>query len=111
MKANELRIGNLVTDSIGIVEIGKNAKIEFSDIYNPIKLTEDILLKCGFSNGKQINKKYFKHIGIPGGIFLGNNYANYKYTNIIIEINSLHQVQNFYFALTGNELNVTKLTS
>lgn len=113
MKANELRIGNLVTDSIGILEIGENAKIEFCDIYNPITLTEDILLKCGFD--KIDNEFYYTLISNEFYIKIEDSknvfwvYFDEQPNHPITCVFNLHQLQNLYFALTENELNVTKI--
>lgn len=115
VNAKDLRIGNIINNyykGYEVVSIGLLNHLEqfnpdtHQQIYQPIPLTEDILLKCGFDNTKQSNKNYFKHPKISGGIFLGSNYSIYKYTNIIIELNWLHKLQNLYFALTGEELTV-----
>jgi hypothetical protein len=116
MKANELRIGNLVTDSIGIVEIGKNGKIDWGDIYNPIPITENILLKCGFD---KINEVLF-WLNNTFMFVLNENALSMARPDSVDDedysipmawiksnINYLHQLQNLYFALTENELNVT----
>ena len=120
MKASDLRIGNWIEVFYGsgnklyqqvdfisenLIECKPNLNIYGNTInYKPIPLTEEWLLKLGFSNLKQPNKRYFKHGKISGGLFLGANYCNYKYTNIIIDITSVHQLQNLYFAITGEEL-------
>lgn len=128
MKANELRIGNLVNDSIGIVEIGKDAKIEWCDIYNPITLTEDILLKCGFyslndscSYRIKILKRnvlfyltVFLKYDTDGTEVWGYNHCDLSqvdslktwFCDIPNDIDYLHQLQNLYFALTSKELNI-----
>lgn len=117
LKARELRIGNIISRKGWLPTDNKfyETIVSHNDItacfispetFKPIPLTEDIILKCGFSNAKQINKRYFKHDKISGGIYLGANYANYKYTNIIIDIVSLHQLQNLYFVLTNEELTI-----
>lgn len=123
MKANELRIGNYVETSEEnsyphgkITSINEESIIvENWDIFNkdefkyirPIILNEDMLLKCGFdymyknewlSNGMFGIRKDFKYFvyGFPTlhtdkELFT----CNIKY---------LHQLQNLYFALTGEEL-------
>jgi len=104
MKANELRIGNLVTDSIGIVEIGKNGKIDWGDIYNPIPITEEWLIKLGFK--KNITTDLYPTfsydiVNVNDSIVYVLNYG------FVNHIKYVHQLQNLYFALTENELNVT----
>lgn len=68
----------------------------------PIPLTEEILLKCGF-------EKVREYLHIDNEIVIQKD-ANGYYSHINsgnIYINSLHQLQNLYFALTGEELQVT----
>lgn len=119
IKANELRIGNWVIlseDSTKFIieEISKTglvvqnsqetAWIEIEE-FEPIPLTEEILLKCGFEHS-------------IAGLF-GNNYMlnsvsiQLKTLGAYIlvcypkcEIKYLHQLQNLYFALTGQELEI-----
>lgn len=122
MVARELRIGNLVIDHLGnpykIKASSIVAQLQFELAeqvgYRPITLTEEILLKCGFEkllNGFHINISIdqelsiniitnecylFRNDPIHGGIdFICANSVKY-----------LHQLQNLYFSLTGEELNV-----
>jgi hypothetical protein len=114
MKANELRIGNYVKSNdvnmapyfIVTASFLKQNENEMSWFIDPIKLTEEWLLKLGF--------KYNDNIGLyqNGGFdvdieddvychFYMNDYGDwYKY------IEYVHQLQNLYFALTGEELTV-----
>ncbi len=121
MKANELRIGNYVymdmsIDDIEVVrlKIGDLASfaIEARELY-PIPLTEEWLLKFGF-------EFYKKQVSLN----VGGELFNYAVKNEIIIwtdlktgwtldgrinrkthwLNSVHQLQNLYFALTGEEL-------
>ena len=113
MKANELMIGNWISTSfldeerlMIISEIGEfnvvcenketDAQCGFKVIY-PIPLTEEWLVKFGFENKtktfvlnnisiKQQTKGYFFYLSIM------NQYV--------------HQLQNLYFALTGEELKI-----
>lgn len=121
IQANELRIGNWVYSLI----LEENAQItsinsSIKDLLNPIELTEEILLKCGFEIIKFKNPTC--NVGID--LFHGYDYAiiklGYK-TDLIIrfnkskfkiesfystEIKHLHQLQNLYFALTNEELEI-----
>lgn len=123
MKVNELRIGNLVSfngsnNSIGQVTAIKKALItgletvrigfredklhKLSDI-KPIPITEERLLKFGFKR-------------FPWGLVKGNLLFkdDLKCSNLILqvgngfnsEIKYVHQLQNLYFALTGEELTI-----
>jgi len=120
----ELRAGNWVdtvynTPYIKIAEIknhvvcGTNCKgISFPSL-KPIPLTEEILLKCGF----QINGKYYRSKYIQDSIKLIYDFNQrilyFKYKGefspmiqIPRAIESLHELQNLYHDLTGEELEV-----
>ncbi|QHC84967.1 hypothetical protein AS589_09380 [Empedobacter brevis] len=105
MKPQELRIGNCLFDP----EENKNVLIEGVDIfliqmehpreskYEPITLTEEILLKCGYS-------EYDLDIGRiilteDGGFIITRLSQN-------VTLKTLHQLQNLYFALTNKELEI-----
>lgn len=110
IKANELRIGNWI-----IFPFGGNQKVTGDDIANfdalggvfPIPLTPEILEKAGaktvigewqYSMNVGALKMNFRHniewYSELGGIYLGGH------------IQSLHQLQNLYFALTQTELTI-----
>lgn len=123
MQAQELRIGNYVylksKNKIYLISSGYDIDIGTdSEDFDPISLTEDILLKCGFVVfDAGISKKF--HIGInpiahdylftllwqkdinneqlEGYPFFLNGFFTIKY---------LHQLQNLIFTLTGQELNI-----
>ena len=87
--------------------------IDLIAFVNPIPLTEDILLKCGWKyyNGCSSGDMCFDtdckmDIDYVGGKMKikshYQSYVFYKDLNII----HLHHLQNFIFALTGQELNV-----
>lgn len=129
MKANELRIGNLVyrTNKLTkekltieltascILYISANGEIS-SFIYEPIPLTEEWLTKFGFKEHD------FEHIGyVPetyhrieskiGYMVIDSQFEftlNYGGEYSSEEIKNVHQLQNLYFALTGEELTIKK---
>lgn len=107
MKANELRIGNYILDNLGgILKIKSiSTESDFSHI-KPIQLTEEWLLKFGFEwknfamrNGRisirNSDNKYHIHL------------TNEAASTITIQIKYVHQLQNLYFALTGEELTIS----
>ena len=112
MKANELRIGNWVNcfglpmrvepnTILSLLEIENNKKICID--LSAIPLTDEILLKCGFEKHRTTDI-YATHakglINVNDGlVFLVNN-------GFLNHIKHLHQLQNLYFALTGEELEV-----
>jgi len=123
MEAKELRIGNYVNHKDNWSY--RQPKNDFKEFYfkwddsdfhamlectldikdmEPIPLTEDILLKCGFEvyefdNG-QSNQYRFKDRLI---VIRDNKFVDYG-TSVIL--NYVHTIQNLYFALTGEELEV-----
>ena len=131
MKANELRIGNLFQgDKFSIARYGMYSdgvtSITGYGIYllsendnildlKPIPLTEEILLKCGFKFKKcgPCGQDQWANLDIwsipcsDTGNFITirgssrNSFILYPYGTYI---HSLHQLQNLYFALTGEEL-------
>jgi hypothetical protein len=118
MKA-ELRIGNWVYpfDDINLVD-SKNIlrdciQVQPKDFENtthlePIPLTEEWLERFGFENR---NRDYFKGsfcVQYADRIFDHNNIFFFGYNGNSIEIKYVHQLQNLYFALTGEELNQNK---
>jgi hypothetical protein len=133
MKATELRIGNLTQDSkgnllkvIGLtddnisyyvvdrskfpLEVGWQAK--------PIPLTEEWLVKFGFEYYKPLN--HFRIVIDDIWYSIQSNYKKldgfwFTYVNLNVcevnhmpfkEIKHIHQLQNLYFALTGEELTI-----
>lgn len=123
MKANELRIGNLVFLSWEKEPEYKGyRRYEFSfDLIHsvkhlhPIPLTEEWLLKFGFqarytighSAQYYINENPVTHDWMLSILWLeGDDCPFYK--NGHHKIKYVHQLQNLYFALTGEELTYTQ---
>jgi hypothetical protein len=119
MKANELRIGNLVLSKgvpVQIEEIMwetvRHCFGEFPiDYVEPIPLTEKWLLKFGFyETTKEHYVSGLYTLNKPDGFYINKEtmcYCDIDYegtTNDRIKIQYVHQLQNLYFALTGEEL-------
>jgi hypothetical protein len=124
MEANELRLGNLceyfiqdnvekdywVKNKIDIqdLELCLKEKEYFNKLYQPIPLTPEILEKCGF----YFEKHWYKRIANLDFFIcsLGNMDEFYLLQfgscGIMPPCKYLHQLQNLYFALTGEELTV-----
>jgi hypothetical protein len=112
MKANELRIGNYVNvpgiyrDISEVLEICEDRvnlsglKLKFHAFY-PIPLTEEWLVRFGFDSNHYQDRYENDSIHIECNKTRG-------FTELWIErmphIKSIHQLQNLYFALTGEEL-------
>jgi hypothetical protein len=125
INANELRIGDWVIEKGNIKQVysisNHNAK-DYSKI-EPIPLTIDWLANFGFlkSNLKRhcyINLYY--RIWLNDNRLLGAKYKRFYISHIsenrfsldvggrkYIDIKYVHQLQNIYFSLTGNELTTT----
>lgn len=105
--ANELRIGNFLyyknSNDLAIVEIIHKKHFDCrdeygiftpNDNYEPIPLTEEWLLKFGFAERCLI---------------VGNHKIEYENNNFWLNdngiiLNHVHQIQNLFFSLTGEEL-------
>jgi hypothetical protein len=117
MKATELRIGNKVLYKNGIIDViiisgisysfGKydvtinpNRKWIMVDIktISPIPLTEEWLLKFGFESLLS-GAGYVKN-----RTEIGYNHNGFYIITSGLKIEYVHQLQNLYFALTGEEL-------
>jgi hypothetical protein len=128
MKANELRIGNLLLDNDKIIcevkEIRENYILTNSldnfktlvaqiGLYEPIPLTEEWLLKFEFSTTTE-NSAGKTYSYVRNGIFSSDLSFTYwtttkekgKFYRGDLEIKHVHQLQNIYFSLTGEELTV-----
>ena len=110
------------------VKITAFSRIPFNEL-NPIKLNDEILLKTGFDYGhngelilslwkKNLSKKlpiknlcYFKGYMYLVNDSLNNSDEEQKTIIIWLSINSqlftLHNLQNLYYSLTGEELKVS----
>lgn len=108
VKANELRIGNWVIDNItkahGQVNHISNKD---DDIYTPIILTDEILLKCRFKYQNILKKIYFKNVWLFNRFRINETADNGIFYYKELKVDSLHKLQNLYFCLTGEELNIT----
>jgi hypothetical protein len=120
MKANDLRIGNLVNYLI-IDEMDERKKwfevseIDYDDLriiqnkhevnqdYQPIQLTEEWLLKFGFKQTfiSKIHLTFSK-----GSFHLLKRVNHIQIWYESIDVKYVHQLQNLYYALTNQELTI-----
>jgi len=117
MKAQDLRVGNIVWrvfapygnerdrwyETIKKLSVDDDLSLPSSYI-EPIKLTPEILAKCGFTITPDGSYYY-------DGVNLYKDHIGYvfKYGVYVVvgrNISTLHQLQNLIHALTGNELEV-----
>jgi hypothetical protein len=118
MKANEFRIGNCVLDNNGnireinidilsFIQISTTTRLKIIG-FEPIPLTEEWLLKFGFEKTEWDNFNSYRLM------ICNNNYIIVLYSDgncevgdiITCKIEYLHQFQNLYFAITGEELKI-----
>ncbi len=125
MNTNELRRGNILhhtpfphhkeivrvmailLEEIAHSEGSKGLILNDVNEYEPIPLTEDILLKCGFVkpahswNGDIFHLSEWDDYPLNWMVAMDKNGAV-----IVKKLKYLHQLQNLYFALTQQELEV-----
>ena len=136
MNVKELRIGNYVIDNgeiCEVIQIESNgnvmttckSKFPISNVgdLEPVKLTEKLILDCGFKKSSEYVYEYEKDclllfdapndwentIEYPIGIeALESNYflGYISHGEIVIRCLYLHDMQNKFFAISGNELKV-----
>lgn len=114
LKSNELRIGNYVQEVDGAKEVRVDSLAEGTisgrpeSQFEPIRLTEAILWHSGFERGVDST-------GLPSGPYRKGlcevEIAAEYYDAVFSQSNGtklphLHQLQNLYFALAGEELEV-----
>lgn len=106
----ELRTGNIV-EKDGGEYVADWVTIKMSHNYNPIPLTSEILLKADFRLQKEgeyyleyqndlfivVNNKMVVNLVFDVAEYIEEPYDHIKY---------VHQLQNLYYSLTGEELNI-----
>lgn len=141
MKASELRIGNWIADRgrkewqidhwetrdkvaskaptimcMGILQEA-HSLTEYVDYLYPIPLTEEWLLKFGFepTRFQKEPHQWWNNGKIEIGHTTKDDVMQYEYlspTNTeMVDIPYVHQLQNLYFALTGEELEMKSINT
>lgn len=117
IKANELRVGNLVKspinwlnpqgefmlDDIIFSEVLRNYKTES---LLPIPITEEWLVKFGFERAVHSNNFYKDKCPFHIVSFNGKYVFMLRHNEEGILIKTVHRLQNLYFTLTGEELTI-----
>lgn len=114
MKATELRIGNYIErhnkvhGEKDIIQVdGGTPLLAFEGMttlkFNPIPLSEEWLLKFGFIYNDFING-YILDFEDKTLLFMDNGLDLCLMNNESIDCKYVHQLQNLYFALTGEEI-------
>jgi len=117
LSEKELRVGNYIQHKGLIIEASLDVMRKcypHQYYYEPIFLTEDWLEdldfvknKYGFIKG-QIQVKYFTYRSNIYFRSIKDVNGNYGEWNYVATVEYIHQLQNLYFALTGNELELQK---
>lgn len=134
MKSNELRLGNLVKDRgnkviridfLEHIQDGYDCKVgqliflkgdevhpmtEYSDYAKPIKITEDLLIKLGFSCETIPGNQNEFRVYTKGQFTFNTNHGwwiNGK--QIKVQPKYIHRLQNLYFETEDVELQLTAL--
>lgn len=114
MDNTELRIGNWVKYAGTItpvqIEAGSFINVENKvEAFDPIELTPSILEQCGFAKPQNEDELYFIK-GDCADVFFYNDENGFEchVGNELTynHIKHLHQLQNLYFSLTGEELKI-----
>ena len=119
MKIEELRIGNWVMGyhdpfqwSLEHFDLLKQADLD-EIVKEPIPLSEELLLKCGFEIKPDSALPTFVYSGrldLQVEFMLGKYSfrieVENRHTTFVRVVDYLHQLQNLYFAITGEELRV-----
>jgi hypothetical protein len=120
IKANELRVGNWITSQYkekpfkvtgGLIAAMDDGMDEYS--LEGIPLTWEIFEKCGFIEKRTKWRAMYKKSDVTidvsniGGITFYYLFGRHG----VIVVSYLHQLQNLYFALTGEELTLDLCTN
>lgn len=125
LKCSDLRIGNYLKYNSKIVEVfGLRPRyIEYYDedeflvgdnpeYFEPIELTEELLVKIGFEKFEKLFRMKLREFHLDYFIVVGVLRIYKKITdcyfdkNLEIKCEFLHQLQNAYYLLTNEELEV-----
>lgn len=129
MKTNDLRIGNYLKRNNKIVKVNglSRNEVKYTDndkgeivydimFFQPIELTEELLVKIGFEKYDEamniyafeneraivvyvLDRKLLKIEGVENGVLIDRNIR-------LNNVEHLHQLQNAYYCLTNEELNI-----
>lgn len=125
MKANELRIGNMVQlyrrpsdkdkSVYSVKDILKHKNIYFVSLSDdfmvnietgigPIPITKEWLIKFGFSKSYPDGEESFGYWDLNNVEFLDFENGEFEINSTAFIFKYVHQLQNLYFVLTGEEL-------
>lgn len=116
MKANELRIGNyFLSYGVDLKQIERLNKDKIIIDFHPIPLTEEWLVKFGFllqtDDSDEPDNLCKTFWSIPNHDEFNYDSETKEFIHCgmgLVKITHIHQLQNLYFALTGEELCLEK---
>jgi len=131
IKANDIRIGNWVNEKrvVNLIremeEINIPVTVDISILseiirgntlnkFSPIPLTEEILVKAGFECRKLYDAVYSFQLECKNSEFRiftvdlreGGIDYHMEYDGNVVVLKYIHQLQNLYYSLTNQELNI-----
>ncbi len=118
VQKTELRIGNLlklnasfthylIVNEIAdtVIHFNKGQICKFDEV-EPVVLTQEILFKANFIFGRKFCGADFYDLKLKKDFF-GNEVWDFKRNNESLRnVQYIHQVQNLYYALSGEELKI-----
>jgi hypothetical protein len=122
LDSHEIRLGNTYkvemgdgtykSDLINLEDLSNLLDDEIDDFYQAMEISEECLLKLGFEYKEHYNnyvikaKGYYNSVGYnyEDGDWYYNNDSSNAGSYYITSIKYVHQLENLYFALTGEEL-------
>lgn len=131
IEASELRLGNYILHKALVRILPVKCSFQHFELLSkglakdifPIALKTDVLHKCGFIENKKYHllpdgKEFILTLPVRGNnkneihVFINSNkesYARAAVNDLVISNNFyyMHQLQNLYYVLVGNELEVT----
>lgn len=113
MRISEISCTSDIAVSIEPPNVTGYTKTDFSDL-SPVELTNEWLIKLGFEKWKDRltieawakghPSQRFDIDFLNGEIIMNSRYQEHSDSMVMEHIKHVHQLQNLYFALTGEEL-------
>jgi len=110
----ELRVGNwVITNENEYLKIETGKLLDQADEFSPVAISDFILKQCGFTYDSYF-KKWQLRRNLPQSGFdmeLDEDYNLYDFSNHFtgVTFQSLHQMQNVFYALKGREIEMNFL--
>ena len=115
IQAKDLREGNYVFEDVDEVKVSAMRIAVYNyakGLIKPIPLTEEWLLKFGWGADSDFDNTYINNVGLKNEVMFYDTdnkvflIETERDTIELSHIKHVHQLQNLYFALTGEELTI-----